>query len=822
MPKGYVLDQSATMQLNNFGDKTTITQEGNNVIITVPKGSGTQNWNSGPAYQLVGSYDIAMPAIATTYTADAPITIVQKLNDDGSQTKIWNGPTVSQDFYGANDRIPLGQMPLYAKAAYNGNQLLNNGHKQIVAYFGITNESIASYNDYSSKLTFNFDEGLGVTELKTPTIPGTSNYKYTITYADGTTSEGQVSAGNTITGTGVITNIVVSPDDFERDQSTAINLPLNNFANQTTQSVNAFEAYGAVPDTVKPGTQLVANMTFTGTIQQGNVTRYLTSKAQFGQNVVSPADLTSSSGIFGYQTNTATGQSNIGYLSVYAGGGQTNNIYEPIFYYVLPEWFSVYDFSTDYTKLPNFVPNTNNGVTGAPKLSVFTVPTETPGLSRQVVKIDYSGTGYNFLAGQGSNNQIHLNSLPDGTNGTYQGMIYIVSPTTKLTNTAYNSNNTSNFAPSGIAFNPDWVQGNISSLYYIGSENYTINQVGGANTASVAQGNQNNTLVDSGVSNLYGTNKMEYAVRLINGSSSTLTNVVALVNLPQASDTSFTFQLSGRTVYDGDRTKYSFLYSTELGDLKSNNDPDGTKPDETGYVTADQVTDWSKIKSIIIKVSSLSNTERSDRLTFTGIDPNLVNDAGKTGYISTGFYSDTTKPFISSEAIYNTSTVPNKVKPANITVTGEAKINFKLRYTDENGQVQTVDLPELSTGYNLAQNNTMLTEQEAINLANRNAASSIPANYEIKSAILQSGGKTWQTNAPEGTPVFGGNVQYFYNNATVILEAVPIQRTIKYQVIDENDPSNPVTIQSLTDLLSNGQAITGNQGSNVPTDATTA
>ncbi len=822
MPKGYVLDQSATMQLNKFGDKTTITQEGNNVIITVPKGSGTQNWNSGPAYQFVGSYDIAMPAIATTYTADAPITIVQKLNDDGSQTKIWNGPTVSQDFYGANDRIPLGQMPLYAKAAYNGNQLLNNGHKQIVAYFGITNESIASYNDYSSKLTFNFDEGLGVTELKTPTIPGTSNYKYTITYADGTTSEGQVSAGNTITGTGVITNIVVSPDDFERDQSTAINLPLNNFANQTTQSVNAFEAYGAVPDTVKPGTQLVANMTFTGTIQQGNVTRYLTSKAQFGQNVVSPADLTSSSGIFGYQTNTATGQSNIGYLSVYAGGGQTNNIYEPIFYYVLPEWFSVYDFSTDYTKLPNFVPNTNNGVTGAPKLSVFTVPTETPGLSRQVVKIDYSGTGYNFLAGQGSNNQIHLNSLPDGTNGTYQGMIYIVSPTTKLTNTAYNSNNTSNFAPSGIAFNPDWVQGNISSLYYIGSENYTINQVGGANTASVAQGNQNNILVDSGVSNLYGTNKMEYAVRLINGSGSTLTNVVVLVNLPQASDTSFTFQLSGRPVYDGDRTKYSFLYSTELGDLKSNNDPDGTKPDETGYVTADQVTDWSKIKSIIITVSSLSNTERSDRLIFTGIDPNLVNDAGKTGYISTGFYSDTTKPFISSEAIYNTSTVPNKVKPANITVTGEAKINFKLRYTDENGQVQTVDLPELSTGYNLAQNNTMLTEQEAINLANRNAASSIPANYEIKSAILQSGGKTWQTNAPEGTPVFGGNVQYFYNNATVILEAVPIRRTIKYQVIDENDPSNPVTIQSLTDLLSNGQAITGNQGSNVPTDATTA
>lgn len=95
---------------------------------------------------------------------------------------------------------------------------------------------------------------MGVTELKTPTIPGTSNYKYTITYANGTTSQGQISAGETITGTGIITNIVVIPNEFERDQSTATSLPNNNFANQTTQSVNAFEAYGAVSNTVKPGT----------------------------------------------------------------------------------------------------------------------------------------------------------------------------------------------------------------------------------------------------------------------------------------------------------------------------------------------------------------------------------------------------------------------------------------------------------------------------------------------------------------------------------------------------------------------------------------
>ncbi|MEY8441030.1 MBG domain-containing protein [Lactobacillaceae bacterium 24-114] len=824
MPKGFVLDQSATMALNNFGDQTTVTQSGNNIIINVPKGSGKQGYNSpSTGYQIVGTYNIPMPSTATTLTADAPITIVQNLDESGTYTKNYTGETVSEDFYGADETIPLGNMAMSSQAAYSTAQLLNNGQKQVVSYFGITNGSISSFSDYSSTITLTFDSDLGVTEIKTPTMVGTSNYRYTITYADGSTSTGQVDAGQTISGGSVITKIEINPDNFEITSGTSTSLPSNNFTNQTQTQTNAFEAYGSIATTVPVGTKLYSNMSFSGVVTTGGTTQFLTASLSkpVEQVVLTPSELTSNIGVWSNQQSTAAGQQNAATLSVSAPfvSIQTRNVYEPIFYYVLPEWFS-------YNSITSL--NSNNGVTGEPKITVFAVPTDVEGLSRQVVKIDYTGTGYNFDAASGASDRVNMNSLADGVNATYQGMIYVVSSTTKLTNTAYNADNTSNFAPSGITFNPAWVQNNTDSLYYLGNQAFKINQVGGANTASTAQGNQNQMLVDSAVSNVYGTDEMQYAVRLINESGNDLTNVVALINLPQATDnngTSFTFQLNSRPVYNGsaeDKSHYTFLYSTELGDLLSNSDPDGSKPDETGYVTADEVTDWTKIKSIIVKTDSMSAHQRSERLIFTGVDDNLVNDAGKVGYISTGFYSDTTKPFVSSKAVYDSSTVANKVKPGNITVSGNATINFQLHYVDENGQDQTIALPDLTTSYNLASDSTMMTEQQAIALANQKDADKIPANYEISSATIAAGGKSWQTDAPEGTPAFGGIVQYYYNNATVTLEATPIQRTLTYQVIDENNPSSPVTITPSTNLLVNGQPVTGNQGSDVPTDATTA
>lgn len=671
-----------------------------------------------------------------------------------------------------------------------------------------------------------FDQGLGVTEIKTPSIAGTQNYKYTVTYADGSKSEGQVDAGKVIEAANgkIITSIDISPDLFEQNQGTAETMPSNNFADQSQDSsTNAFLVYGAVNSTVASGTNLNSNISFSGQIKQGNQTLTLSSKSQtLTQKVIAAADLTSSSYLWSSQTSTAAGHNKAAVLSVYSSNPMkpnlTNNIYEPIFYYVLPEWFAASNFSTDYTKLDDFQPNSNNGVTGKPKLSIFAVPTGISGLSRQVVKIDYSGTGYNFLAGQGANNKIWMNSLSDAPNGKYQGMIYVVSPTTKLTNTAYdNSTKNSGFAPAGIQFNSDWVQGNTNNLYYIGAQTFTINQVGGAKTASTAQGNQNDILLDFATSDIYGSNQMKYAVRISNESNSDSNQVVALINLPQASDNnSFTFQLTGRPVYDGDKTGYTFLYSTKTGNLGNSTD-DGYRPDDSDYYTADEVTaanNWKNIKSIIVKTATLKSGQRSDRLIFTGIDPNFVTDAGKVGYLDTGFYSSTTKPFIISKELYLSNT-SNGI-PGNITVNGQATINYRLHYKDASGQDQYIDLPNMSQTYDLSKKqNKMPSEQEVIDSAkvNTTVTSQLPSGYEIGFAIIQAGPKSWQTDDPAGTPEFGQPVAYYYNNATVTLEAVPIQKTITFQVIDENDPNNPITITSPTNL------VTGNEGDTVPAGA---
>lgn len=73
-------------------------------------------------------------------------------------------------------------MPMYGQTAYGNGWIMNNGKKQIVSYFGLTNDSIGSFNNYTGTVTIKFDPRLGVTEVKTPTISGNNNYRYLITY----------------------------------------------------------------------------------------------------------------------------------------------------------------------------------------------------------------------------------------------------------------------------------------------------------------------------------------------------------------------------------------------------------------------------------------------------------------------------------------------------------------------------------------------------------------------------------------------------------------------------------------------------------------
>lgn len=809
MPEGFVLNTEATNKLNAFDDQTTINQDGNKIIITVPKGSGKQHWNDGG---IVGRYNIAMPENSTTLTADSPITIDQKLDDSGAHRKTFTGGKISEEFYGSKDKIPFGEMPMYGQTAYGNGWIMNNGKKQIVSYFGLTNDSIGSFNNYTGTVTIKFDPRLGVTEVKTPTISGNNNYKYLITYEDGSTSEGPVNNGEIITAAKdmSITQIAIGFNNLNLHEGTATDLPGNDFRYQKQdENKNAFEAYGSVDHTVDDGTELTSRIGFDGSLTLGGLTRFISTlkPGTNTQTVKDPAKLASNTRTFRWTApgGNFRGKKKAGYMSVSSPGDQeTPYVNEPIFYYVLPDGMTADSLSLASQQGNPTINKVNTDANGS-------IP------ARQVVKIDYTGTGYNYDASQSANNKVWLDNLPDIENGHHEGYIYVISPTTKLKNTKYNPADTSNFASTGTQFNSKWVEDRTDNLYYFGVVGFDIKLIGGANTASLAQGNLDSQLINDGTTDIYGTPQMHYAVRLINHSNDNLTHVETLINLPQSTDSgsSFTFQLNGKPTYDGDASDYTFLYSTKIGNLLSNNSAAGVKPDETGYFPADQVTDWSKIKSIIVKTNSLDANQRSSRLIFTGIDPNLVNDAGKKAYIKTGSYSDSTKPFINDHD-----------DSGSIAIKVTATVNYAVHYKDANGQEHTVTIPGMSNSYDLSKNSTMVSRDDALKAAKDDKVKAkIPDGYELLTdkVILVSGGKTWQTKDEGGTPAFGGKVQYFYNGATIQLEAVPIVKTLTYRVIDENDPSNPQTIKDKIKLVdSNNHSFTGNQGSVISSDANNA
>src|SRR5699024_12487140 len=80
-----------------------------------------------------------------------------------------------------------------------------------------------------------------------------------------------------------------------------------------------------------------------------------------------------------------------------------------------------------------------------------------------------------------------------------------------------------------------------------------------------------------------------------------------LINVPLASDnsTSFDFTVDGPVTYDASYDKtfdnsFTFYYANDVQRLPSTKEK-GIQPSLDNYVTGDQVKDWSKVKSIIVK-----------------------------------------------------------------------------------------------------------------------------------------------------------------------------------------------------------------------------
>ncbi len=628
VPSGFVLNSSLTTSLNGYTDGTTFTQptgKGGNIIITVPAGSGQQNYqNASSPYRIAGSYDVTQTSTEQTLTASGPATMTQIINAAGdtlmsTASGVWTENILAAGSLGDDDIITVGGGGNSSTASMQ--LLLDNNTSNdpdFLNTFGFSTDS--ADNLTNAKITLAVPDGLDVTGIKVPAsgatptsyLPGTTSYAYTMTLADGTIETGTVAAGATLTPTNdsAIRNVVFTP---------------NFLAAGAASGSETFTVYGKLSATYDNGTPVNDGDQLTSTIKielnEAEASNDVT------QTVIFPKDTIATVSGYKHQTNYAAGTTDAGSISLAMSGNthQTaNEVYEPTYYFVIPSGTTV----TNISKVPA------GGV-----VSEFLSND-----GHMVVKIDFSGSGVSVTTQETYLLLISLANNSDAMPGTYDFSMYVTSPETQLTNKT-------------AVTDTSFTDGDANAVQFYSGQ-WTILSVSTVAGVSLAQGNQDLTAVQKGTSYIAGDKTLIFYNSILNTSDSAATNAVSLINLPTIGDSQgseYTFDLTGpvtlpSTYASGTALTATVLYSTVQ-------QTPGSTVNTTGYVTADQVSDWSTIRSVIIEFGTIPSNTSTGRITITGTTANFDQQAGKTGYLQTAFYADD----------YNSSTT-GKGSAAQITI----------------------------------------------------------------------------------------------------------------------------------------------------------
>ena len=494
-----------------------------------------------------------------------------------------------------------------------------------------------------------------------------------------------------------------------------------NVGNRQADDPDIFEALGTLSDAmntmavIPPDTVLTTKLVVFSPDFNNN-TYYALS---IDQKVQGLDQLKASIGAWRYQTKTMYNPKNTdpnyyGKLDTHRSGTgyTTDRIYEPIIYYVLPKYFS-YSRGWDGVQLKT---TDDSGKVVVPKYSTYVVD------GRQVIKFDYTGTGYSLYTQNQSTNQIFIMMDPDAVAGKYPYDVYMYTRTGLINyNTKYTSSNVTDLV--------NQYTGNVmtssipGSLYKLNTvyENYFVVDKQIITYVPVtSQGNQNPKSVLVGTSDDKGDNTLSYYLNIANYDSNDLSAARLLIDLPQKSDgaSSYDVHLSGPVVYDKSygnlsENAYTILYSTNTQDLP-NSSVKGTQTSLEGYIPADQVTDWSQIKSIIVVFNeSIPSQDYVGRFIVKGTDPTFKEDAGKIGYIKAALTGDNFSPF----------TVNN----SGIKIQGTSTVTARLHYQDENGVDKYIDIPAMTKTYS----DNVDTLKSSDFSASSVPADMIPKGYEV-------------------------------------------------------------------------------------------
>lgn len=765
VPPDFVLNKERTTIVNNFnraGDTTMIEQiggKGGNIIITVPKGSGRQNWEGAPGYRLVGHYETDKEG---TTTANSKITIHQLVTRaDGSTYYIdkkidtpWtehltkmNADQVSPIQVGISGYAPSGEITTDIDPTRPINE------------FTFKNEN--PYNIENPNITLDFDDKMEINRITTPksleTLPGTTTYQYKAVLTNGQTVTGVLNAGEDLTANGndFIKSVVLTPNMLAAGAD-------------ATYGPNHIKAYGKLSDKAKNGDNLITKI-------GANYATNIDGKTVFSTITPDPTctqvvkEKSAAFGTYGYQTKNSAGSTDSGYISIYRSYGSidatAHEVEDPIFYYVLPRW-------TTYNEQIGLT-GKNSGAKIDPKITTFWVG------DREVVKIDYSGTGDKISTMDNANTQIHLDISPLADPGAYRYTIYVESQKTALNH---------DLASTTSDFNPAFTENKTDRVYKIDSGQWNIGNATETGIMNGAIGNKDQIAVSHGISDNKKAPDMAFDFRVVNHNQQ-LNNATAVIDLSDTGANSFNFQLTGPVTVDhqSENDHTQILYSVDV--FNNSATTVGAQPDLSAFKTADQMTDndWANVKAIAFKFGNLGDDTGSSVFRINGKDAHLARDAGKSYSYSTYLFGEGVIP----------SYTPNRENPS-ITISGKSTIKYQVHYTDENGQDRTIALNDLNQTYNDGQDK--MPSKDDVKTAFDNYVASqapntvIPGHYKVSDITIVNGDKTWQTKEtddPNETINWGDTIQYFADGDIVQFNLVPEARgSVKVVYHDDTTDSD--------------------------------
>ena len=494
------------------------------------------------------------------------------------------------------------------------------------------------------------------------------------------------------------------------------------------------------------------------------------------------------------QTSTVPGEKNAGsltYETCVSGYGHPM-LKHPITYIMVPDNAEVADLSKVTVKYSGAYVDYQPLLT--PKsVSVITVD------GHRFVKIDCSN--YDLLE-DGLNVTVPYSNAPDVQNSTKPSVFFTVADNLKNGN-LNEPDHTVAQALKGLVqkekIDTSKVVYNGSNAGYPGS--WIINTVEGMSSATMVSGNT------SGISTLatqdvHGINpdQMKIYGSIINATNNQVANAYQIINIPDRQDevSQFTPTMSGQAslidaVNGTDLSSAGeLLYSTALTDL---NNAQAAAADGH-WLTANQITDWSKVKSVMLKFDSKALPGRtSARVEIPLVDKDIYQHVGESISVSSAIFSENKAS--SNSNLPNLTILPGKPASAKLTVTGQAKVNVKVHYKDDQGNDHYVDLPDQAKTYHEGQDimkpedfmtkNIDLTDADRILL---------PAGIVInwaKEPTIQNSDAKYAAGYQNGTAAFDQTVAPDFDGDTLIYEgafAKPITdkhkvtRTIKF--VDQN------------------------------------